>query len=180
MSEGKNHDIFVGNLSFDTTEDQLRVLFATVGPVAGVRIVTDKDTNKSKGFAFVEYLDASTALSAIRNIDGEEMNGRKIRVSYSNNSSLKDLARQIGQVIPENGPPRGGGEGRGQTVEKVVQSMKLHECYDALEAMAQLVQDDKSGAKAKAVLQCYPQLLPAMRCIQERLGMQVQGAGQRY
>jgi len=130
MTTAKTHDIFVGNLAFNTTEEQLRVIFSTVGPVAGVRIVTDKETNKSKGFAFVEFLDASTALSAIRNIDGEELNNRKIRVSTSNNSSLKEHARQIGQVIPENGPARGGGSG--QSVEHAVQTMKLHECYDAL------------------------------------------------
>lgn len=45
-----------------------------------------------------------------------------------------------------------------------------------IEAMSQLIAEDKSGAKAKGVLQCYPQLVPAFRCIQERLGMQGSGA----
>ena len=131
----KTHDIFVGNLSFNTTEDQLRAIFSTAGPVAGVRIVQDKDTQKSKGFAFIEYLDASTALSAIRNIDGQELNNRKIRVSYSNNSSLKELARQIGQVIPDNNTS----SKSSNSIEHVVNNvLKLHECYDLLGNLLQI------------------------------------------
>ena len=98
MAAEKN-DVFVGNVTFNTTEEQLREIFSFVGPIKNIRILQDKDTGRPKGFAFIEYLDANTALAAIRKLDQTELNGRKLRVSYSNNSNLKELARQIGQVL---------------------------------------------------------------------------------
>lgn len=165
-SNNKVNDVFVGNLSFNTTEEHLRQLFSTAGTVTGVRIVIDKDTQKSKGFAFVEFLDAGTALSAIRNLDGHELNNRKLRVSYSNNGSLKDIAKQIGQVIPENP------YNNAPTIESVIQSYKLHELYDILESIKQLLDEDQGAYKVKAIFQQYPYLINALQEIQNRLGIQ--------
>jgi cleavage stimulation factor subunit 2 len=81
------HDVFVGNLSYNTTAENLLEIFSKVGTVAGVRVVTDKDTGRPRGFAFIEYDDAATALSAIRNLDGYDFNGRKVISSSSNNSN---------------------------------------------------------------------------------------------
>lgn len=75
----EKHDVFVGNLSYNTTAEHLQEIFSTVGTVASIRVVTDKDTGRPRGFAFVEYDDAATALSAIRNLDGYDINGRKVR-----------------------------------------------------------------------------------------------------
>ena len=66
-----------------------------LGPVKKVRILIDQDTGRPKGFAFVEYHDANTALAAIRHLDGHELNSRRLRVSYSNNSNLKEVAQTI-------------------------------------------------------------------------------------
>ena len=96
------HDCFVGNLSYNTTEESLKEVFQRVGEVVNIRICTDKETGRPKGYAFIEYADAATALSAIRNLDGADFNGRKLRVSYSNNSSLKDVARELGQVVHDS------------------------------------------------------------------------------
>ena len=79
---GEKFDVFVGNLSYNTTEEQLREIFITVGPVLGIRIVTDRDTGRPRGFAFVEYGDAATALSAIRNLEGHELNNRKVQYLF--------------------------------------------------------------------------------------------------
>jgi hypothetical protein len=54
---GVRHDIFVGNLAFNTTEDQLHQAFSEIGRVINVRLVTDMETGKPKGFAFIEYQD---------------------------------------------------------------------------------------------------------------------------
>ena len=59
-------------------------------------------TGRPKGYAFIEYADPNTALSAIRNLDGVDFNGRNLRVSYSNNSALKDVAREMGQVVHDS------------------------------------------------------------------------------
>eukprot|EP01041_Mallomonas_annulata_P002575 gene2575-5026_t len=160
----EKHDVFVGNLSYTTTEEQLREIFSPVGPIAGIRIVTDRDTGRPRGFAFVEYLDAATALSAIRNLDGHELNNRKLRVSYSNNSNLKDIARAMGQPVQESY------QSGGKTVESVVGAMKLTEIYDILEGMKNLIDEDR-GHRARALLEAHPQLVPTFIEMQKRLGM---------
>ncbi|EEC50467.1 predicted protein, partial [Phaeodactylum tricornutum CCAP 1055/1] len=76
--------VFVGNLAFNTTEEQLQQVFSDIGRVIHVRLVTDVDTGKPRGFAFVEFSDAQAALSAIRNMNDYELNGRRIRVNFSN------------------------------------------------------------------------------------------------
>jgi RNA recognition motif-containing protein len=74
-------NIYVGNLSYSTTEDQLQETFAQYGEVASANIITDKYTNQSKGFAFVEMSDESNATAAISALNGAELNGRELRVS---------------------------------------------------------------------------------------------------
>ena len=73
--------IYIGNLSFTSTEDELRAVFERHGNVASVSVITDRDTGRSRGFAFVEMDDASAADDAIRALDGSELGGRSIRVN---------------------------------------------------------------------------------------------------
>jgi cold-inducible RNA-binding protein len=72
--------IFVGNLSYQTTEDQLSDLFSEMGPVESATIVTDRDTGRSRGFAFIE-MDPDAAAKAIEKFNGAELNGRVINVN---------------------------------------------------------------------------------------------------
>ena len=72
--------LFVGNLSYHTTEDDLANLFSEVGEVTSVAIVTDRDTGRSRGFAFVE-MDQDAANQAVERFNGYELNGRKINVN---------------------------------------------------------------------------------------------------
>ncbi|HVG18354.1 MAG TPA: RNA-binding protein [Blastocatellia bacterium] len=90
--------IFVGNLSYQTTEDQLTDLFSEVGQVESATIVTDRDTGRSRGFAFVE-MDPDSAAKAIERFNGHELNGRAINV----NEARPRPERSFG----------GGGGGRG-------------------------------------------------------------------
>lgn len=75
--------IFVGNLSWKTTEDQLKSHFETYGPVLSAKIVTDQMTGKSKGFGFVEMGDADSANAAIRELNGKPLVDRALRVSLA-------------------------------------------------------------------------------------------------
>jgi len=75
-----NRKIYVGNISFDTTESDLESLFATHGTVASVTLITDRETGRSRGFAFVE-MDADGADDAIRALDGTQLGGRTLRVN---------------------------------------------------------------------------------------------------
>jgi RNA recognition motif-containing protein len=71
--------IYVGNLSFSTTEDQLRDLFAEHGTVGSVSLITDRETGQPRGFGFVEMSDG--AERAISQLDGKEFGGRTLKVN---------------------------------------------------------------------------------------------------
>jgi RNA recognition motif-containing protein len=66
MSSVAPNDIFVGNLSANTTEEQLREVFSVVGQIRNIRILMDKDTGRLKGFAFIEYTNRDSVNAAIR------------------------------------------------------------------------------------------------------------------
>jgi RNA recognition motif-containing protein len=74
-------DIYVGNLPYSATEDELRAAFGAHGAVGSVKIVMDRDTGRSKGFGFVEMPNSSEAEQAIRAIDGSDLGGRNLRVN---------------------------------------------------------------------------------------------------
>jgi hypothetical protein len=71
-----SRSVFVGNIPYEATEEQLQDIFSQVGPVVSFRLVFDRDTGKPKGYGFVEYRDSQTALSAMRNLNGYEINAR--------------------------------------------------------------------------------------------------------
>ena len=73
--------LYVGNLSYSTTEDQLRDAFAAFGAVESAALIIDKHSGQSKGFAFIEMVNAEDAKSAIDQLDGKDMDGRTIKVS---------------------------------------------------------------------------------------------------
>jgi len=91
-------NIYVGNLSFDTTEDQLRQLFAAFGETNSVSIITDKYSGESRGFAFVEMPTKAEAIAAISGLTGRELNGRALNVNEA-------------RPREEKGGSRGGGRG---------------------------------------------------------------------
>ena len=74
-------NIFVGNLSFGTTEDSIRSMFETYGAVDRVNIVTDRDTGQARGFAFVEMSVDSEGDSAINGLSGKDLDGRALTVN---------------------------------------------------------------------------------------------------
>ena len=73
--------LYVGNLSYNTTEDGLRDLFAQFGTVNSANIIIDRETRRSKGFAFIELDEDDAADAAISQLDGQEYEGRNLRVN---------------------------------------------------------------------------------------------------
>ena len=73
--------LYVGNLSFDSTEADLKDLFGRHGSVESVAVITDRETGRARGFAFVEMSEASAAQDAIRALDGTDFGGRSIKVN---------------------------------------------------------------------------------------------------
>ena len=99
--------LYVGNLSFDTTEEELRELFSQAGTVNSVNLVTDRNTGRSRGFGFVEMGTAAEAQNAISMFNGQMLRDRELRVSVARPREERGTGPYRG------GPPRGGrGGGR--------------------------------------------------------------------
>eukprot|EP00611_Tribonema_gayanum_P017775 TRINITY_DN3063_c0_g1_i1.p1 TRINITY_DN3063_c0_g1~~TRINITY_DN3063_c0_g1_i1.p1 ORF type:complete len:380 (+),score=107.75 TRINITY_DN3063_c0_g1_i1:75-1214(+) len=81
--EGDGCKLYVGNLGYDTTADQLESRFAEYGTISDLTVVTDRDTGNSRGFGFITYSSAAEAAAAADNLDGAEVDGRTIRVNIS-------------------------------------------------------------------------------------------------
>lgn len=89
-------NLFIGSLAYATTDESLEAFFATIGPVKSARVITDRDTNRSKGFGFVEFEDEANNQKALDELNGKELDGRAINVT---------VAR------PREDRPRDGGRG---------------------------------------------------------------------
>jgi RNA recognition motif-containing protein len=90
-------NLYVGNLPHSSTEDELRTLFQPYGDIERVSLVTDRDTGRSRGFAFVEMANAEEAEKAIAALNGSELGGRTLTIN---------------EAKPKTERPRGGGGGR--------------------------------------------------------------------
>ena len=77
-------NIYVGNLSYSVTEENLKKMFAEFGEVESAKVIMDRYTNRSKGFGFVEMPDNSEADKAIKALNGKMMDGRNIKVNQAN------------------------------------------------------------------------------------------------
>lgn len=76
-------NIYVGNLPYSATEDELRTAFSAFGEVSSVNVIMDRDTGQSKGFAFVEMSDNASADAAIKGLNDTAMGGRNLRVNQA-------------------------------------------------------------------------------------------------
>ena len=95
--------LYVGNLPFNSTDESLQEIFAQAGSVQSAKIITDRDTGRSKGFGFVEMASDQEAVDAIQKFNGAEYGGRNMTVAE---------ARPMAAREGEGGGNRGGGGGR--------------------------------------------------------------------
>ncbi|KAH0536474.1 hypothetical protein FGG08_006655 [Glutinoglossum americanum] len=84
--------VFVGNIPYGLTEEQITDIFSSVGRVVNFRLVYDRETGRPKGFGFAEYADPEIAASAVRNLNDYETMGRKLRVDFSHEGGDEDAA----------------------------------------------------------------------------------------
>lgn len=192
QQQQQKHDIFVGNLDFNTTEEQLHQIFSDIGRLVRVRMVTDQDTGKPRGFAFVEFEDPQAALSAIRNMNDYELNGRRIRVNFSNSSHLEALAGKLGMDLPNSQNPSHAqhthqiqqqsilnagahvqtpahGAGGTLAVADSLKSMSKGELYDVVAKLKEIA--DRDPEEARRILTSHPQLPEAILFAMSKLEM---------
>ncbi|MBZ5540543.1 MAG: RNA-binding protein [Acidobacteriia bacterium] len=103
-------NLFVGNMSFQTTESELRALFEPFGQITRVHIAMDRETGRARGFAFVEMNNDEEAAKAIAALDGKEVGGRNLKV---NEARPKGEGGGRGPGGPRGGFGGGKGGGRG-------------------------------------------------------------------
>src|SRR5665647_1673430 len=96
--------LYVGNLSYETSEASIRTAFEAHGEVASVNLITDRDSGRPKGFGFVEMGSAEEAQTAKGALDGTQMDGRALKV---------DVAKELAPRAPRSGGFGGGGGGYG-------------------------------------------------------------------
>jgi len=82
------HKLFIGGLSFSTTDDRLREVFAQAGEVTSATVVKDRDTGRARGFGFVEMQTAEGAAQAVTRFNGQEVDGRRLKVEAANSSGV--------------------------------------------------------------------------------------------
>ena len=99
--------LYVGNLSYSTTEESLASVFEAYGPVLSTTIIKDRETGNSKGFGFVELEDEGQAQRAIESLSGREVDGRRIRVNEAQEKRPRSDA-------PRSGYRRQSGSGEGR------------------------------------------------------------------
>lgn len=94
--------LFVGGLSWDTTDDGLRQAFASYGEITEAKVITDRDTGRSRGFGFVTFAQDDDAKTAISKVDGTSLDGKTVKVNEAQEKS------------PRGGGRSGGGFGGGR------------------------------------------------------------------
>ncbi|CAK8567097.1 unnamed protein product [Lathyrus sativus] len=112
MSSSK---LFIGGLSYGVDDQSLKDAFASYGEVIEARVITDRDTGRSRGFGFVNFTSDESATSALSAMDGQDLNGRNIRVSYANDrpSAPRGGGGGYGGGYGDGFSNRGGGGGGG-------------------------------------------------------------------
>ncbi|PON48973.1 Splicing factor-like protein [Parasponia andersonii] len=156
MASSQHRCVFVGNIPYDATEEQLIEICQEVGPVVSFRLVIDRETGKPKGYGFCEYKDEETALSARRNLQGYEINGRQLRVDFAENDKGADRSREQGRggpgLAPSVDPQKqvGGPAIHGDSVQH--QPIGLHIAITAAAVMAGALGGAQAGMQGQLAL----------------------------
>ncbi|KAF8685220.1 Hinge domain of cleavage stimulation factor subunit 2 [Rhizoctonia solani] len=188
--------VFVGNVPYDMTEEQLTQVFSTVGPVAGFRLVFDRETGKAKGYGFCEFFDHESAASAVRNLHNTEVGGRSLRIDLADaDPALEGKFTSRGEILGErdghHGKPyrSGGGPPDIQTIlssipngvpvppgtssldiiTNAIVALGPDKQLELLQQMKQFITTNPDAARA--VLVAHPQL--AYACFQTMLTAEV-------
>lgn len=173
MSNKPSRCVFVGNIPYDATEQQLIEVFQNAGPVVSFRLVFDQKTGKAKGYGFCEFRDAETAMSAMRNLNNFEMNGRTLRVDFAESDKGHDgfNKRKAGEDGPGSRPrdfDRGSSPVTSQITAKV-EGMTLGQLYEVIAQMKNVIAQNPE--QARFILLNNPQLAYALLQAQVILGM---------
>eukprot|EP00948_MAST-09A_sp_MAST-9A-sp1_P001110 g1110.t1 len=188
----KENTVFIGNIAFNVTEAMLREIFGRVGPIVSLRIVTDRETGRPRGYAFCQYGDIGHRNAAMATLDGCELMGRRLRVNTADSdgtaSSSSSTSAATGQTA-QSGAGAGTGDAAAnidrtsilkaqeEEIQAVVQSLSLNEQWHLMAQLKKLVA--KYPEKSRELFLRTKVLSRALLRIQENLNMQRSGLMQQ-
>ncbi|KAG7484233.1 hypothetical protein MATL_G00047120 [Megalops atlanticus] len=155
--------VFVGNIPYEATEEQLKDIFSEVGLVVSFRLVYDRETGKPKGYGFCEYQDQETALSAMRNLNGREFSGRALRVDNAASEKNKEELKSLGTGAPVIESPYGDSckpKEAPESISRAVASLPPEQMFELMKQMKLCVQNNPQ--EARNMLLQNPQLAYAL------------------
>jgi len=174
-AEKAARSVFVGNIPYEATEEQLKSIFSEIGVVLSFRLVYDRETGKPKGYGFCEYQDQETALSAMRNLNQRELHGRNLRVDHATRDhgidpkDLQATANRSGTIGP-GGPvappvetPYGQSvnpEDAPAAISQAVASLPPEQMYSLMKDMKEVIMNNP--VEARNMLLQNPQLAYAL------------------
>lgn len=174
-AEKAARSVFVGNIPYEATEEQLKDIFSEVGVVVSFRLVYDRESGKPKGYGFCEYQDQETALSAIRNLGSRELHGRNLRVDNATRDhgiDPKDLQASAtrsgtvgpgGPVAPPLETPYGSSCNPADAPDQITQavsSLPPEQMFDLIKQMKEVIMNNP--VEARNMLLQNPQLAYAL------------------
>uniref|UniRef100_A0A914EHT1 RRM domain-containing protein n=1 Tax=Acrobeloides nanus TaxID=290746 RepID=A0A914EHT1_9BILA len=158
--------VFVGNINYDVTEDQVRQILVQAGPIVSFNIVRDRETGRPKGFGFCEFVEPQIADSAIRNLNGFEIGGRPLRIdSAANGERSAEETQQLQSVLTGQveespyGPEPEAGKAP-EAIARTVASLPPERMFELMKEMKECVNNNPS--MARHLLQSNPQLAYAL------------------
>jgi len=193
-SINRNCSVFVGNIPYDATEEELRAIFSKVGPVISFRLMYDKETRQPKGYGFCEYRDIETAYSCMRNLNDADYQGRPLRVDWAdhelrNSEAVQKVLKTSGAEVSERTEKivtEKLQEFRGKItdelpeislaeiqthreIQTVVDTLSREQLSVVIAEMQRLVHTQPDTARA--FLQMYPQMAVAVSFALVRIGL---------
>lgn len=158
-AEKSARSVFVGNIPYDTSEEQLKDIFRAAGKVLSFRLVYDRESGKPKGYGFCEYEDQETALSAMRNLNGFEFNGRQLRVDSAAADKGKEELSAAEAVTSPYGEAVEPGKAP-EAISRAVASLPPEQMFELMKQMKLCIQNNPT--EARNMLLQNPQLAYAL------------------
>lgn len=159
-AEKSGRSVFVGNIPYEATDEEIKDIFGQAGPVLSFRLVYDRESGKPKGYGFCEYKDQETAQSAMRNLNGTELHGRQLRVDSAASQKganddpaamMKEISPYGNAVTPEKAP---------ETITSAVASLPPEQMFELMKQMKLCIQNNPE--EARQMLLQNPQLAYAL------------------
>jgi len=155
----------VGNIPYDASEEKLKDIFSEAGPVLSFKLVFDRESGKPKGYGFCEYRDQETAHSAMRNLNGYDLNGRQLRVDTATNERFKEEMKNLqisltGNTFESPYGPEVDPEKAPEHIAKVVASLPPEQMFELARQMKHCALTNPN--EARNMLVQNPQLAYAL------------------